>query len=259
MNGQLYISTNSGVTWTATHSTDKWRCVCASADFSRIIAATQLTYKLAISSNSGSTFSDTTIANSVSNFNKCAMSSNGQNFILAPHAGNAIISTNGGTSLGNLNYNTGVMPGVSMSSDGVRVAFTYSVGGIGSIGYSTNSGTSFSTTSLNKGWKGIASSSNGTHLVAITNGEYIYLSTDGGQTWTATATDTPRGWNAVCCSKDFMIIVAVVNGGQIYVSRDAGNTFTAKDSNRAWEAVYCNNDGTKFTAAVLNGFLYTSF
>lgn len=254
---KLYISNDTGLTWSAIHKTDTWKTICANSDFSRIIAATQTTFIISLSTDSGITFNDTTI-NSNQAWLKCAMSANGQVTVMGPQQFNALISTDGFSTYNNMNSGIGDHRGISISNDGTRIAVAHMYAGVYSIRYSVDTGSTFTTVSLNKQWKGLAGSSNGTHLVAITNNDFLYISRDGGQSWNATLTDTGRAWVSVCCSKDFMVIAAVVYGGNIWLSRDGGNTFTAKDSTRFWFAIYCNDDGTKFTAGVYNGFLYTS-
>jgi hypothetical protein len=72
------------------------------------------------------------------------------------------------------------------------------------------------TNSGSRNWWGIASSSDGTKLVAIVTNEYIYTSTDSGITWTAQATDATRDWYGVASSSDGTKIFAIVSNEYIY-------------------------------------------
>jgi hypothetical protein len=72
-------------------------------------------------------------------------------------------------------------------------------------------------------WNSVASSAEGTHLVAgigggiatTTNVGPVYISTDSGGTWTPT--DAPSNfWASVASSADGNKLVAVANGGGIY-------------------------------------------
>jgi hypothetical protein len=65
-----------------------------------------------------------------------------------------------------------------------------------------------------RNWYSVASSSDGTKLVAVVNGGQIYTSVDSGISWTAR--DVNRAWHGVTCSDDGMRIAAVVDEGQIY-------------------------------------------
>ena len=60
----------------------------------------------------------------------------------------------------------------------------------------------------------MASSADGSKLVAGASPGYIYISTDSGVTWTAR--DSSRYWYGVASSADGSKLVACVSGGQIY-------------------------------------------
>ena len=68
----------------------------------------------------------------------------------------------------------------------------------------------------NRAWRSIASSADGTKLVAVVYGGQIYTSTDSGVTWTAR--ESRRDWYGVASSADGTKLVAVVYPGQIYTS-----------------------------------------
>ena len=69
----------------------------------------------------------------------------------------------------------------------------------------------------NRNWISVASSSDGTKLVAVAaSGGQIYTSTDSGVNWTAR--ESSRDWRSVASSSDGGKLVAVVSGGQIYTS-----------------------------------------
>src|SRR5581483_11214596 len=99
---------------------------------------------------------------------------------------------------------------------------------------------------ISRNWYGIASSSDGTRLVAVVNGGQIYTSTDSGATWTAR--ESNRGWRGVASSSDGSKLVAAVQGGQIYTSTDSGVSWTARDSARSWITVASLADGKRLVA-----------
>ncbi len=110
-----------------------------------------------------------------------------------------------------------------------------------------------------RAWRAVASSADGTKLVAVVNGGQIYTSGDSGVTWTAR--DSNRAWSAVASSADGSKLVAAVNGGQIYTSTDSGVTWTAREASRAWSGVASSADGVKLVAVnfdVLVGTVYRS-
>ncbi|CAN2039469.1 hypothetical protein GMMP15_1270001 [Candidatus Magnetomoraceae bacterium gMMP-15] len=109
-----------------------------------------------------------------------------------------------------------------------------------------------------RSWNSVASSSDGTKLVAVVDGGNIYTSTDSGETWTARMTNSNQDWISVASSSDGTKLVAVVYAGNIYTSTDSGETWTARDSNRIWNSVASSSDGTKLVAVVNGGKIYTS-
>ena len=65
-----------------------------------------------------------------------------------------------------------------------------------------------------RNWFAVASSSDGTKLVATVAGGQIYTSADSGVTWTAGGAS--RNWYAAASSSDGTKLAAVAYGGQIY-------------------------------------------
>ena len=68
----------------------------------------------------------------------------------------------------------------------------------------------------NRLWISVASSADGSRLVAVAYDGKIYSSADGGVTWTER--DAERPWYSVASSADGSKLVAVLNGGRIYTS-----------------------------------------
>jgi hypothetical protein len=108
---------------------------------------------------------------------------------------------------------------------------------------------------LGRNWRAVASSSDGTKLVAVTGGGKIYTSTDSGVTWTPRAFD--GNWNCVASSADGTKLVAV-GTFILYTSTDSGLTWTLRNSSKDWAFVASSADGTKLVAAVAAEKIYTS-
>ena len=67
--------------------------------------------------------------------------------------------------------------------------------------------------SNSKNWKSIAASSDGTTLCAVTYGEYIYKSTDSGETWTSLPEYGLQNWRSVSwCNYGNQFIAVSENG-----------------------------------------------
>ena len=112
-----------------------------------------------------------------------------------------------------------------------------------------------------RAWSAIASSADGSSLVAAVDDDLIYTSTDAGLSWTP-RNALFRRWRAVASSADGVKLVAVVGGlrnsGLIYTSTDSGLTWTPRESARSWQSVASSADGTKLVAVVSAGFIYVS-
>lgn len=184
--------------------------------------------------------------------------------------------------------------GVSLSNDGSKQVI---IQNIGNIYVSSNTGTSFSTTTinLNRSWYDVSMDGNGNYYAAV--GLYITTSSDGGITWTDknsirewrgvsistnngqyqtavayndyiyissdyganfSPVESVRNWNSVSISGNGQYQTAVVFGGQIYTSSDYGVNWTPRDSNRNWRRVSVSPNGMYQTAIVNDGYIYTS-
>ena len=111
-------------------------------------------------------------------------------------------------------------------------------------------------------WSAIASSADGTKLVAAVNGGYIYTSTNSGATWTQ-----QNGSNSAVIGLPSPLLPMEPNSwrqsvipfthasqtGDIYTSTDSGVTWTPAAAAAAcnWSSVASSADGTKLVAAVI--------
>ena len=101
-----------------------------------------------------------------------------------------------------------------------------------------------------RSWTAVASSADGTKLVAVANdlpAGAVYLSTDSGATWTPAS--APSGaWSCVASSADGnKLVIAGYDSpaGPVYLSTDSGTTWTpAGISGHGWKAVAASTDGS---------------
>jgi len=124
-------------------------------------------------------------------------------------------------------------------------------------------------------WIGVASSDDGTKLVAVDigtdyTGGYIYTSTNSGVTWRESLVPGLRNWGAVTSSADGSKLVAVNypsfdsdTGGYIYTSTDSGVTWVERRGAGInwWKSITSSADGTKLAVVVGgwgNGYISTS-
>jgi photosystem II stability/assembly factor-like uncharacterized protein len=108
----------------------------------------------------------------------------------------------------------------------------------------------------NNNWRSVASSADGTKLVAVSSpfGEpgVICASTNAGATWTQTCAPS-NVWFTVASSADGIRLVAAVGfstSGPIYTSADSGATWTLTSApTNNWLSVASSADGTRLAAA----------
>jgi photosystem II stability/assembly factor-like uncharacterized protein len=118
-------------------------------------------------------------------------------------------------------------------------------------------------------WTCVASSADGSKLVAVTYTNGIYTSTDSGATWKQTSAPV-EPWFGAAASADGTKLVAHTivflsppfgdpTGGSIYTSTNAGTTWTKTSApNLPWFGVACSADGNKLVAPTLTDGIYIS-
>jgi len=250
--GNIYLSTNSGVTWALSGA--QGSAVASSSDGTKLAAAAS-PGGIITSTNSGTTWTPTSAPNAF--WCSIASSSNGVKLV----AGLDSDTTTGGiyTSADSGNtwtktsapartsYPVTWWNSVASSSDGTKLAAVeYNTPAIYT---SADSGGTWTQTSASTTiqWKYVTSSSDGTKLVAV-GGNAIYTSTNSGGSWTPSI-----GGSSVASSSDGTKLVAVGSG--IYTSTNSGTTWTQQTNapNAAWNAVASSSDGTKIVAVISGG------
>jgi hypothetical protein len=98
-------------------------------------------------------------------------------------------------------------------------------------------------------WSSVASSADGSKLVAAVNGGFIYTSTNSGSTWVATSAPT-NSWRAVASSVDGARLFAASDSGEgLYSSADSGSTWQPTGpGGQFFNSIACSADGTKLAA-----------
>jgi hypothetical protein len=236
----IYVSLDSGFTWIQTSApSNSWTSVATSADGSRLVAAAAFEFE----------DTETVI---------------GGNLIYA--------SADSGLTWTPTTAPTNTWMSVASSADGTRlVAAASSIyldyGDVGQIGdgliyTSGDSGKTWTTTSApTNWWVSVASSADGTRLVAVAstdnNGDgMVYRSTNSGITWSAASVPRNR-WSSVASSADGVKFVAAAwddgstnyNPGHVYISSDSGQTWVQSAAPTNWQSVAASADGTKLIAS----------
>ncbi len=115
-------------------------------------------------------------------------------------------------------------------------------------------------------WNCVASSADGTKMVAVGSGPGyshltgpIYTSANSGLSWNLTSAPD-EFWSSVASSADGTKLVAAAGYSGLYTSTNSGFTWalTSAPSTNNWNCVASSADGTKWVAAAGYGGLYTS-
>ena len=109
-------------------------------------------------------------------------------------------------------------------------------------------------TNIDLYWHSVASSSDGTKLVAARGGG-IFTSTNSGMTWNLTSAPSNQNWGSVASSSGGDKLVAAGNGG-IYTSTNAGTTWvkTSAPTSVSWASTVASSaDGTRLVVVTYNG------
>lgn len=219
----IYISTNSGVTWTSNAvagvaASARWGALATSADGMNLIAAQGCSYAVVVSTNSWTEY-----------------------------PGRIYASTNGGATWYPTDAPQQYWRSVTTSADGSKLA---------AVGYwmyaSTNFGVNWTRTSApGAGWVGIASSADGAKLAATGYGMPIYVSTNSGVTWTGTSSPNTN-WFGIASSADGNKLAAF-SYSLIYTSTNAGITWMFRTNlltnGRTGQTIASSADGTKLAIA----------
>jgi len=213
-----------------------------------------------------------------SNWVSAAVSSNGSTLAVvcggALESGPIYVSTNSGITWapGGNAPTAGGWSSVACSWDGTKMVAAQNFSSFGYYGavpgyiyISTNSGSTWSLASTPSGrWASVASSSDGTRLVAVANEDkngnqgLIYFSTNSGLTWSSNNV-VPQEWSSVASSADGTKLVAVANTGLMLISTNSGTTWATNIAPiAAWQPVALSSDGNKIIAGSYYGYIYIS-
>ena len=226
---------NQVIAWTRTAHWNYWTSVASSSDGAKLVAAAgdllNIDY-VYTSVDSGATWTQTGTAQA---WTSVASSADGTKLVAASEGGGIYTSVDSGatwTQTGTAQAWTSV----ASSADGTKLVAGFTLPTRTSSGYlpaggylctSADSGAAWTQTGPDVGWMSVASSADGSKLVAAGAGaftdpdgisgysdDYLYMSTDSGVTWNQTAIQD--GWRAVASSADGTKLVAAVYFGYIY-------------------------------------------
>lgn len=106
-------------------------------------------------------------------------------------------------------------------------------------------------------WVASASSADGNRIAVVSNPGSIYLSQDGGASWTRAAAPA-ADWSWIAMNEEGSHLAAVASDTAIHVSTDYGRTWTATGSPALpWNGVHLSEDGRRIFATAY-GAVYRS-
>lgn len=233
-------------------------CIALSADGTFMAAGASVTNTIFISKNSGATWAPTTATLQIGSYwASIASSVDGTHLIAAADVDGVYASTNSGA-----NWFSNAVPGasrwdsVAITPDGTRMVAAAGYITSGPICLSTNSGSTWTQTGAPIGqWASVATSADGSVLLAGTFGGMAYVSTDSGMTWTP-QTNLPAGrWTFAAETPDGNTLIAAAyqigsGFGRVYISTNRGNVWTpTSQPTNLYVAAFCASaDGSKLTA-----------
>lgn len=267
----IYTSSNSGSTWleVSNYSSGMWfpafggiefYSVASSSEGSKLVAPSWNGYGIFTSTNSGATWQSTDPVQPERQWYAVASSADGHKLVATIYYGGPVYgSTNSGVSWMQLtnfpNPASQNIRAIASSADGNKLATASSAYlGSGGICLSTNSGLTWVevTNVPNDNWISIASSADGTKLVAAPLNDSIYISTNGGVTWSPTETPS-EAWASLAMSADGTKVIAGC-AGVLYSSDDSGNTWVTNNvPSGNWNYVASSADGNVLAAVDSSG------
>ena len=277
--GYIYVSTNSGSTWTnqsGNSGAAYWSALASSADGTHLIAAAgyspyaSQSGDLYVSSNSGVTWTAETVPGSAA-WSCVACSADGTKIAAASSGGYIYTSTNSGSTWTNQSGNSGAAywSALASSADGTHLiaAAGYSpyASQSGDLYVSSNSGVTWTAETVpgSAAWSCVACSADGTKMAAVNHDGYIY--TNYGSAWGAVNGTSDYEWNAIAMSSDGTKLVAAGGSGVVVISTNSGVNWletTNLGSSANPDAVACSSDGSRMVVVTGSGgqiYLSTDF
>ncbi|KQO98625.1 sialidase family protein [Leifsonia sp. Leaf264] len=227
----VYSSSNGGTNWVTSSNSPAASSIAIDPDGTTILAgrATFAEYYLAVSTN-GTTFTDQTQERK-RDWGPIALADGGKMIAgVSGATGQIILSSNSGTTLRSVGSDPASWEDVDMSDDGVHAVAGQNTGTFGAAttddgGFTWRAATSPATA------EAVAISTDGQRVLASRNSgnyAYVYLSTDGGVTFSQTGSQAHVP--TVACDKDCKAMYSpkifnATQGYDLYRSPDGGATW----------------------------------
>lgn len=221
--GQIYVSSDFGITWTPRESNRNWRGIAMSANGKQLVAVAR-NETIYISNDGGITWSP---RESSRTWQAVASSADGQNLVALVSGGQIYTSTDYGDNWLPRESNR-VWWCVASSADGSKLVAGVLAGTgtkFGHIYTSSDFGVNWIERGDDVGWPSVATSADGSRVIAASARSYgdyggVYVSTDSFAT--ATQYLVQKYFGGVACSADGRCLVAGNDSHGVFVSSDYG-------------------------------------
>jgi hypothetical protein len=248
-NGALYLSANSGASWTPMLATNfLWASVAISADGNQLAAA-PASGSIYTSADAGATWTTNALNLIFETWWKIVSAANGAKPAAVSNQ-SIYTSIDGGGTWNTNSTRGGGIPLIASSADGSKLIVATSDGHVSS---STNGGATWSTNIPLPGITCIASSADGIRWLA--GAGRLLISTNFGSTWVSNSLPVTN-WTSVAISADGNTLLGVFSSS-IYSSTNGGTSWI---SNAApfvtWSSLATSADGAKWYGAANRGGIY---
>lgn len=290
--GRVWLSKDSGVTWVDQSGTPTYHWTSVASDYSgnRLLAATASSDGdgfVWTSSNGGGTWSNYSSALGSAYWQGVAVSSNGNTMVVGDESGSngVFLTSNAGTTWQYQSDLSGFWRRVAISADASIVV-------AGDISENDGAGGNLWIATLSAGqrtwarwnavdpyvsgrtatgyWEGIAISSNGQYIYAVTGSSTSWRSSDYGSNWMVMNVNTSGDFfdyilTAVACSADGSTVFLAdvpesLSSGRVWTSSNFGASFVsnAQSPHISWSALATDASATRIVGVGSNAFIAIS-
>ena len=249
--GNIWTSSNYGVTWTARETRRNWTGISLSSSGQYQTAANMNGF-LYISHDFGINWFPKDAARDRQGDRCISLSSTGQYQTATVVDGQLWISNDYGMTWVAKDSNR-KWYAISLSSSGQYQSACVITG---TIYVSSDYGMNWTSKEQGRVWAGISLSSTGQYQTAVVQGGLIYISSDFGMSWASK--ETIQTWKSVSLSSTGQYQTVVGHDVRIMVSSDFGMTWSPKDSARVWNSISVSSTGQYQSAFANGGLIYFS-
>lgn len=230
-----------------------WTSIACSASGTKMMATASAVSGGSVYFSDDSGQSWEAIGPSTALWQAAAMSADGTALFAAVNSGYIYLSTNFGSTWSTVSSSQDWLS-IACSSDATRL-----VGGTSS-GYIYTYLGGVQQTSYHPAIpiESVASSANGSYLLAASYGGQLYMSSNAGSSWAAVGSLGSAKWDAVALSADGSKMAAAISNGTIYVSSNYGASWQSHGPTGNWVSIASSSDGSKLVAVASQGGIYTS-